>query len=173
MRFAASAMSELEPVDDRGIRERQVRLGPGDVGAGERREVGVPDRREIAGRFGRNAHRFGVAEHGRDIRPLCGSERRQLQESAKLVGPGGEPFRPVRMADEGALAADDRPRRQDLRHPGDDRRAAAVAGQVVLRPMMYLALTYDHRIVDGAEAVRFLVRIKALVEDPAMMLVES
>jgi len=52
-------------------------------------------------------------------------------------------------------------------------RPAAVNGQIALRPMMYLALTYDHRIVDGAEAVRFLVRIKELVEDPAVLLVES
>ena len=50
-------------------------------------------------------------------------------------------------------------------------RPAAVNGQVVLRPMMFVALTYDHRIVDGAEAVRFLVRIKELVEDPGAMLV--
>ena len=49
-------------------------------------------------------------------------------------------------------------------------RPAAVNGQVVLRPMMYLALTYDHRIVDGSEAVRFLVRIKELIEDPSAML---
>jgi 2-oxoglutarate dehydrogenase E2 component (dihydrolipoamide succinyltransferase) len=48
-------------------------------------------------------------------------------------------------------------------------RPAAFGGQVVLRPMMYLALTYDHRIVDGAEAVRFLVRIKDLIEDPAAL----
>jgi 2-oxoglutarate dehydrogenase E2 component (dihydrolipoamide succinyltransferase) len=52
-------------------------------------------------------------------------------------------------------------------------RPAAVNGQVVLRPMMYLALTYDHRIVDGSEAVKFLVRIKELVEDPAVLLLES
>jgi len=51
-------------------------------------------------------------------------------------------------------------------------RPIAVNGQVVLRPMMYTALTYDHRIVDGAEAVRFLVRIKELVEDPGVLLVE-
>ena len=50
-------------------------------------------------------------------------------------------------------------------------RPAAVNGQVVLRPMMYLALTYDHRIVDGSEAVRCLVRIKEMVEDPGAMLV--
>jgi 2-oxoglutarate dehydrogenase E2 component (dihydrolipoamide succinyltransferase) len=52
-------------------------------------------------------------------------------------------------------------------------RAVAVAGQVVIRPMMYLALSYDHRLVDGREAVQFLVKIKELVEDPAGMLLES
>jgi len=39
--------------------------------------------------------------------------------------------------------------------------------------MMYVALTYDHRIVDGSEAVRFLVRVKELIEDPGVLLVES
>jgi 2-oxoglutarate dehydrogenase E2 component (dihydrolipoamide succinyltransferase) len=52
-------------------------------------------------------------------------------------------------------------------------RPVAVQGQVVVRPMMYLALSYDHRIVDGREAVQFLVRIKELTEDPALMLVEG
>jgi len=52
-------------------------------------------------------------------------------------------------------------------------RPAVVNGQVVVRPMMFLALTYDHRIVDGAEAVKFLVRIKELVEDPAVLLLDS
>src|SRR4051812_14725050 len=51
-------------------------------------------------------------------------------------------------------------------------RPAAVGGQVQIRPMMYTALTYDHRIVDGAEAVQFLVRIKQLVEDPGALLLE-
>jgi 2-oxoglutarate dehydrogenase E2 component (dihydrolipoamide succinyltransferase) len=49
-------------------------------------------------------------------------------------------------------------------------RPIGVQGQVVLRPMMYTALTYDHRIVDGAEAVRFLVRVKELIEDPGALL---
>jgi 2-oxoglutarate dehydrogenase E2 component (dihydrolipoamide succinyltransferase) len=48
-------------------------------------------------------------------------------------------------------------------------RAVALNGQVVVRPMMYVALSYDHRIVDGREAVQFLVKIKDLVEDPALM----
>jgi 2-oxoglutarate dehydrogenase E2 component (dihydrolipoamide succinyltransferase) len=51
-------------------------------------------------------------------------------------------------------------------------RPVAANGQVVVRPMMYVALTYDHRIVDGAEAVQFLVRVKALVEDPAALLLD-
>jgi len=51
-------------------------------------------------------------------------------------------------------------------------RPIAVAGQVVIRPMMYLALTYDHRIVDGREAVLFLRRIKEAIESPARMLLE-
>ena len=48
-------------------------------------------------------------------------------------------------------------------------RPVAISGQVVIRPMMYLALSYDHRIVDGREAVQFLVKIKDLIEDPALM----
>jgi 2-oxoglutarate dehydrogenase E2 component (dihydrolipoamide succinyltransferase) len=52
-------------------------------------------------------------------------------------------------------------------------RAVPVNGQVVIRPMMYLALTYDHRLVDGREAVQFLVKIKEYIEDPAWMLLES
>jgi 2-oxoglutarate dehydrogenase E2 component (dihydrolipoamide succinyltransferase) len=51
-------------------------------------------------------------------------------------------------------------------------RPVALNGQVVIRPMMYIALSYDHRIVDGQQAVLFLVRVKELVEDPAAMLIE-
>jgi 2-oxoglutarate dehydrogenase E2 component (dihydrolipoamide succinyltransferase) len=51
-------------------------------------------------------------------------------------------------------------------------RPVAVDGQIVVRPMMYVALTYDHRIIDGSEAVRFLVKVKELVEDPGALLIE-
>ena len=51
-------------------------------------------------------------------------------------------------------------------------RAIVVDGAVVARPMMYIALTYDHRIIDGREAVGFLVRVKECIEDPARILVE-
>ena len=52
-------------------------------------------------------------------------------------------------------------------------RVVPVNGQVVIRPMMYLALSYDHRLVDGREAVQFLVKIKEYIEDPAWMLLDA
>jgi 2-oxoglutarate dehydrogenase E2 component (dihydrolipoamide succinyltransferase) len=52
-------------------------------------------------------------------------------------------------------------------------RPIAVNGQVVVKPMMYVALSYDHRIVDGREAVQFLVKIKEYIEDPGQLLVEG
>ena len=54
-----------------------------------------------------------------------------------------------------------------------EQRPVAVNGQVIIRPMMYVAVSYDHRIVDGREAVQFLVRIKELVEDPETLLLEG
>ena len=51
-------------------------------------------------------------------------------------------------------------------------RPMAIKGQVVIRPMMYLALSYDHRIVDGREAVTFLVRVKEALEDPARLVLD-
>ena len=45
-------------------------------------------------------------------------------------------------------------------------------GEIVVRPMMYLALSYDHRLIDGREAVQFLVAIKGMIEDPARILLE-
>jgi 2-oxoglutarate dehydrogenase E2 component (dihydrolipoamide succinyltransferase) len=52
-------------------------------------------------------------------------------------------------------------------------RAVALNGEVVIRPMMYVALSYDHRIVDGREAVQFVVKIKEFIEDPGHLLLES
>ncbi len=54
-----------------------------------------------------------------------------------------------------------------------EQRPVVVDGAVVVRPMMYLALSYDHRIVDGQEAVQFLVRVKELLEDPESLLLEG
>ena len=51
-------------------------------------------------------------------------------------------------------------------------RAVVVDGQIVIRPIMYVALSYDHRIVDGKESVSFLVRVKQLLEDPTRLLLD-
>jgi 2-oxoglutarate dehydrogenase E2 component (dihydrolipoamide succinyltransferase) len=53
-----------------------------------------------------------------------------------------------------------------------EERPVAIGGQVVVRPMMYVALTYDHRIIDGREAVQFLVAVKEALEDPARLLLQ-
>ena len=53
-----------------------------------------------------------------------------------------------------------------------EKRAVVVNDEIVIRPMMYLALSYDHRIVDGKEAVTFLVRVKECLEDPERMLLD-
>ena len=54
-----------------------------------------------------------------------------------------------------------------------EERPVAVNGDIVIKPMMYTALSYDHRIVDGKEAVQFLVKIKELIEDPEALLIEG
>jgi 2-oxoglutarate dehydrogenase E2 component (dihydrolipoamide succinyltransferase) len=54
-----------------------------------------------------------------------------------------------------------------------EERPVVFNGEVVIRPMMYVALSYDHRIVDGREAVQFLVRVKELIEDPETLLLEG
>jgi len=51
-------------------------------------------------------------------------------------------------------------------------RPIAVAGKIEIRPMMYLALSYDHRVIDGSEAVSFLVRVKEGIEDPRRLLLD-
>ncbi|NJN18440.1 MAG: 2-oxoglutarate dehydrogenase complex dihydrolipoyllysine-residue succinyltransferase, partial [Oscillochloris sp.] len=54
-----------------------------------------------------------------------------------------------------------------------EERAVVIKGEIAVRPMMYLALSYDHRLIDGGTAVRFLVRIKELLEDPEALLLEG
>ena len=51
-----------------------------------------------------------------------------------------------------------------------EERAVVIKGQIVARPMMYVAVSYDHRIIDGRESVTFLVRIKEALEDPRRLL---
>ena len=54
-----------------------------------------------------------------------------------------------------------------------EQRPVVLNGQIVIRPMMYVALSYDHRVVDGREAVQFLVKVKELVEEPETLLLEG
>ena len=51
-------------------------------------------------------------------------------------------------------------------------RPVAINGKVVVRPMMYLALSYDHRVVDGKAAVTFLIRVKECIEEPVRLLLD-
>ena len=60
----------------------------------------------------------------------------------------------------------------DLVRENPDPCGPFIKGQIVARPMMYLALSYDHRLVDGREAVTFLVRIKEAIEDPTRLLID-
>ena len=53
-----------------------------------------------------------------------------------------------------------------------EERPVVVNGQIVVRPMMYLALSYDHRLIDGREAVTFLVALKNAIEDPTRILID-
>ena len=55
---------------------------------------------------------------------------------------------------------------------GSEDRPMAVQGEIEIRPMMYVALTYDHRIIDGSDAVQFLVSIKNSLEDPGRLLLQ-
>ncbi|HEX4792699.1 MAG TPA: 2-oxo acid dehydrogenase subunit E2, partial [Humisphaera sp.] len=52
------------------------------------------------------------------------------------------------------------------------KRPMAIGDKIEIRPMMYVALSYDHRLVDGRESVSFLVRVKELLEDPARLMLE-
>ena len=51
-------------------------------------------------------------------------------------------------------------------------RPVVIDTEIVVRPMMYVALSYDHRIIDGQQSVSFLVRVKELIEDPARLMLE-
>jgi 2-oxoglutarate dehydrogenase E2 component (dihydrolipoamide succinyltransferase) len=55
---------------------------------------------------------------------------------------------------------------------GINNRPMAIDGEVKIRPMMYLALSYDHRVIDGSTSVTFLVKVKEYIEDPVSMLLD-
>ena len=122
----------------------------------------------------RNADRMSfAADRARDSR-LRDARRRRHADARRSDGRHVHDHqrRRLRVAAEHADPESAAGRRSSGLHKIQDR-AVPLNGQVVIRPMMYVALSYDHRMVDGREAVQFLVRIKELVEDPANLLLVS
>jgi 2-oxoglutarate dehydrogenase E2 component (dihydrolipoamide succinyltransferase) len=120
----------------------------------------------------RNADQLSFAEFEKTLSELAGKAKNNTLTLADLTGGtftlsnGGvygsllstPILNPPQVAILGLHKIEDRP--------------VAVNGKVEVRPMMYVALSYDHRIIDGREAVSFLVKVKQCIEDPARMLIE-
>lgn len=120
----------------------------------------------------RNAERMSFAEVERAIEDFA---RRAQENKLKLEELQGGTFTISNGGVYGSLLSTpivNPPQSGILGMHAIQERPVARDGQVVIRPMMYIALTYDHRIVDGREAVSFLKRIKECVEEPARMLLE-
>jgi len=121
----------------------------------------------------RDADRKSFAEIEREIAALAGRARENKLTLAELTG---GTFTITNGGTFGSLLSTpiiNAPEVGILGMHKIEERPIALKGEVVIRPMMYLALSYDHRIVDGREAVQFLVRVKELVEDPETLLLEG
>jgi 2-oxoglutarate dehydrogenase E2 component (dihydrolipoamide succinyltransferase) len=120
----------------------------------------------------RNAHEMSIAEIEKEIARLGAAARNgqlsvsDMQGGTFTISNGGIygslMSTPILNAPQSGILG---------MHKIEDR-PVVVAGQIVIRPMMYLALSYDHRIVDGKEAVTFLVRVKEALEDPTRLVLE-
>jgi 2-oxoglutarate dehydrogenase E2 component (dihydrolipoamide succinyltransferase) len=120
----------------------------------------------------RNVERMGFAEVELTIAALAG---RAKDGSLKLEELQGGTFTITNGGIYGSLLSTpiiNPPQSGILGLHGINDRPVVIKGQIVARPMMYIALTYDHRIVDGREAVGFLKRIKDAIEEPTRMLIE-
>ncbi len=120
----------------------------------------------------RDADRMGLAEIERGVADLG---RRARDGALKLEDLAGGTFSITNGGVYGSLMSTpilNPPQSAILGMHKIQDRPMAVAGKVEVRPMMYLALSYDHRIVDGSEAVSFLVRVKEGVEDPSRLLLD-
>lgn len=121
----------------------------------------------------RDADRLSFAEIERQIAALADKARKNTLSLAELQG---GTFTITNGGTFGSLLSTpilNTPQVGILGMHKIEERPIAKDGQVVIRPMMYVALSYDHRIVDGSEAVRFLVRVKELSEDPESLLLEG
>jgi 2-oxoglutarate dehydrogenase E2 component (dihydrolipoamide succinyltransferase) len=121
----------------------------------------------------RDAHRMAFAEIEKTIRDLA---RRARENELEIDELQGGTFTITNGGIYGSLLSTpivNPPQSGVLGLHAIQDRPVAVDKEVVVRPMMYVALTYDHRIVDGREAVSFLRRIKDVVERPARLLLEA
>ncbi|MEN2993267.1 MAG: 2-oxoglutarate dehydrogenase complex dihydrolipoyllysine-residue succinyltransferase [Bacteroidia bacterium] len=120
----------------------------------------------------RNAHLLSVAEIERTIADLAARAR---QNKISIEEMQGGTFTITNGGVFGSLFSTpilNPPQTAILGMHKVQERPVALNGQVVVRPMMYVALSYDHRVIDGKEAVSFLVRVKELLEDPIRLLLE-
>ncbi len=120
----------------------------------------------------RNAERMSFAEIERAIDDFA---RRARENKLKLEELQGGTFTITNGGIYGSLLSTpilNPPQSGILGMHAIQERAVVRDGQIVIRSMMYVALSYDHRLVDGREAVTFLTHIKRLIEDPARMLLE-
>jgi 2-oxoglutarate dehydrogenase E2 component (dihydrolipoamide succinyltransferase) len=121
----------------------------------------------------RDADRKGFAEIEREIADLAKRARENALKLEELVG---GTFTITNGGVFGSLLSTpilNPPQVGILGMHKIEERPVAVKGQVEVRPMMYVALSYDHRVVDGREAVQFLVRVKELIEDPETLLLDG
>ena len=118
----------------------------------------------------RDADRKSFAQIEREVRELAGKVRDKTLDISELMG---GTFTITNGGIYGSLLSTpilNTPQVGILGMHKIEERPVVVDGAVVVRPMMYVALSYDHRVVDGQGAVRFLVHLKELIEDPAMMM---
>ncbi|MCS7153752.1 MAG: 2-oxoglutarate dehydrogenase complex dihydrolipoyllysine-residue succinyltransferase [Bacteroidia bacterium] len=118
----------------------------------------------------RNAHLLSLAEIERTIADLAARAR---QNKISIEEMQGGTFTITNGGVFGSLLSTpilNPPQTAILGMHKVQERPVAIGGQVVIRPMMYVALSYDHRVIDGKEAVSFLVRVKELLEDPIRLL---
>ena len=121
----------------------------------------------------RNAERMGIADIELKIKELAGKAR---DNKISIDDMKGGTFTITNGGVFGSLMSTpilNPPQSAILGMHKIQERPIALNGQVVIAPMMYVALSYDHRVIDGRESVGFLVRVKELVEDPAKMLTEG
>jgi 2-oxoglutarate dehydrogenase E2 component (dihydrolipoamide succinyltransferase) len=120
----------------------------------------------------RNAERLSFAEVEQAIADFAGRARKNRIELAELTG---GTFTISNGGIYGSMLSTpilNPPQSGILGLHAIQERPVGVDGEVALRPMMYVALSYDHRIVDGREAVTFLLRVKECIESPARILLE-